>query len=81
MADHDTTSLREQEEFCAADLSRCVCEMFPSVVRVEYHIHADGSEVAVIRYDSGFLRRVDVTGLELYETAQAILDALSREAA
>ena len=38
-------------------------------------------EVAVIRYDSGFLRRVDVTGLELYETAQAILDALSREAA
>lgn len=35
----------------------------------------------MIRHDTGFLRRVDVTGLELYETAQAILDALSREAA
>ena len=35
----------------------------------------------MIRYDTGYLWRVDVTGLALHETAQAILAALGREAA
>nr|WP_325302292.1 hypothetical protein [uncultured Dysosmobacter sp.] len=70
-----------KKNFVRQTWSRCVCEMFPGVVRVEYHLHDDGSEVAVIRYDTGYLWRVDVTGLALHETAQAILAALGREAA
>lgn len=70
-----------KKTFVRQTWSRCVCEMFPGVVRVEYHLHDDGSEVAVIRHDTGYLRRVDVTGMDLHETAQAILDALGREAA
>ena len=70
-----------KKNFVRQTWSRCVCEMFPGVVRVEYHLHDDGSEVAVIRHDTGYLRRVDVTGMDLHETAQAILDTLGREAA
>ena len=40
-------AFESKKNFVRQTWSRCVCEMFPSVVRVEYHIHADGSEASI----------------------------------
>ena len=55
--------------------------MCPGVVRLEYHLHDDGDEVAIIRSADGSTRRVDVTGLDLQESVAAILAELNGEVA
>ena len=66
-----------KKNFITHSLSRCVTDMYPRVCRVEYSIHADGAsgleEVAIIRCEGGYSRRVDITGLDLRETADAVL--------
>ena len=52
--------------------------MCPGVVRLEYHLHDNGDEVAVIRLEEGNIRRVEVTGLNLQESAAAVLEALGK---
>lgn len=70
-----------KKNFLSRTFSRCVAEMCPGVVRLEYHLHDNGDEVTIIRYDSGATERVDVTGLNLQDSVTAVLDALHREAA
>ena len=53
----------------------------PGVVRLEYHLHDNGDEVVIIRCANGSTRRVDVTGLELQESVETILEELGREVA
>lgn len=62
-----------KRRFVSETLSRCVAEMFPGVRCLEYHLHDNGDEVAIIRL-------VDVTGLELQECVQAILARLEEVA-
>ena len=50
-------------------------------VRLEYHLHDNGDEVVIIRCANGSTRRVNVTGLELQESVETILEELSREVA
>ena len=64
-------------------LSRCVATVYPSVCRVAYHVHETDEglrETAVIHLAGGYSRRVDVTGLDLPATLDAVL-AVFREAA
>lgn len=51
------------------------------VVRLEYHLHDNGDEVVIIRCANGSTHRVNVTGLELQESVETILEELSREVA
>lgn len=60
----------QKTQFVKYALSRCVAAMVPEVARLEYHLH-DQDEAVIIR-----LRRVDVTGLDLQQTTQAVLDRL-----
>ena len=76
MRDYDV-----KKNFIARTFSRCVAEMCPGVVRLEYHAHDNGDEVVLIRCADGATRRVDVTGLELRQSVDAILAELGREAA
>ena len=76
MRDYDV-----KKNFIARTFSRCVAEMCPGVVRLEYHAHDNGDEVVLIRCADGTTRRVDVTGLELRQSVDAILAELGREAA
>lgn len=64
--------LKKKTQFVKHDLSRCVAAMIPEVARLEYHLHGQ-DEVVIIRLRSGDLRRVDVTGLDLRQTTQAVL--------
>lgn len=57
------------------DLRRCIAAIVPKVARLEYHLH-DQDEVVIIRLRSGDRRRVGVTGLDLQQTPQAVLDRL-----
>lgn len=70
-----------KRRFVSKTLSRCVAEMCPGVVRLEYHLHDNGDEVVIIRCANGSTRRVDVTGLELQESVETILEELGREVA
>ena len=74
MRDYDV-----KKNFIARTFSRCVAEMCPGVVRLEYHLHDNGDEVVLIRCTDGTTRRVDVTGLELRQSVDAILAELNRE--
>ena len=76
MRDYDV-----KKNFIARTFSRCVAEMCPGVVRLEYHAHDNGDEVVLIRCADGTTRRVDITGLELRQSVDAILAELNREAA
>lgn len=76
MRDYDV-----KKNFIARTFSRCVAEMCQGVVRLEYHAHDNGDEVVLIRCADGTTRRVDVTGLELRQSVDAILAELGREAA
>lgn len=62
--------------FIGRTFSQCVAEMCPGVVRLEYHGHDNGDETVTVRYGAGDTRRVDVTGLDLQESVEAILEAL-----
>lgn len=75
------TTLEMKKNFLSRTFSRCVAEMCPSVVRVEYHLHDDGDEVAIIRCTDGSTRRLDVTGLGLQQSVAAILAELNGEVA
>ena len=70
-----------KKNFLSRSFSRCVAEMCPSVVRVEYHLHDDGDEVVIIRCTDGSTRRVVVTGLDLQQSVAAILAELNGEVA
>lgn len=71
--------LDQKKNFIAKTFSRCVAEMCPGVVRLEYHLHDNGDEVVIIRCANGSTRRVNVTGLELQESVETILKELNRE--
>nr|WP_326216327.1 hypothetical protein [uncultured Oscillibacter sp.]DAZ27250.1 MAG TPA: hypothetical protein [Caudoviricetes sp.] len=74
-------TLDAKKNFLSRTFSRCLAEMCPGVVRLEYHLHDDGDEVAIIRSADGNTRRVDVTGLDLQESVEAILSELNGEVA
>ena len=73
--------LNDKKTFLAHDFSRCVAKMCPEVVRLEYHLHDDGDEVVIIRCADGSTRRVDVTGLNLQQSVEIILETLNGEVA
>lgn len=75
------TMFNVKKNFLSRSFSRCVAEMCPSVVRVEYHLHDDGDEVVIIRCTDGSTRRVVVTGLDLQQSVAAILAELNGEVA
>lgn len=73
--------LEQKKAFISRTFSRCVAEMCPGIVRLEYHLHDNGDEVVIIRCVDGSTRRVDVTGLDLQQSVETILAVLNREAA
>lgn len=70
-----------KKNFLSRTFSRCLAEMCPGVVRLEYHAHDNGDEVAIIRCIDGSTRRVDVTGLNLQQSVEIILETLNGEVA
>lgn len=70
-----------KRNFLSRTFSRCLVEMCPGVVRLEYHAHDNGDEVAIIRCVDGSTRRVDVTGRDLQRSVEAILETLNGEVA
>lgn len=74
-------TLDVKKNFLSRTFSRCLAEMCPGVVRLEYHLHDDGDEVVIIRCANGTTRRVDVTGMELWQSVNAILAELNGEVA
>ena len=62
-----------KRNFLSRTFSRCLAEMCPGVVRLEYHLHDNGDEVST--------RRVDVTGLNLQQSVEIILETLNGEVA
>lgn len=73
-----------KKNFVTRELSRCIAASHPGVVKVEYHPHDDGrqvDEVALLRFDSGYTQRVDVTGKDLHETLREVLEALEGQPA
>ena len=79
--------LREQaferkKDFVNHALSRCVAAMYTNVCRVAYHTRDSDEgwrETAMIYLAGGYSRRVDVTGMDLPATLDAVL-AVFREA-
>ncbi len=70
-----------KRNFLSRTFSRCLAEMCPGVVRLEYHAHDNGDEVVIIRCVDGSTRRVDVTGRDLQRSVEAILETLNGEVA
>lgn len=70
-----------KRNFLSRTFSRCLAEMCPGVVRLEYHAHDNGDEVVIICCVDGSTRRVDVTGLNLQQSVEAILGSLNGEVA
>lgn len=70
-----------KRNFLSRIFSRCLAEMCPGVVRLEYHAHDNGDEVAIIRCVDGSTRRVDVTGRDLQRSVEEILETLNGEVA
>ena len=65
-----------KREFVNHAMSRCVAAMYPNVCRLAYHAEDDGGQMAetvVIHCAGGYSRRVDVTGLGLPATLDAVL--------
>ena len=73
--------LNDKKNFMSHYFSRCVAKICPGVVRLEYHLHDDGDEVVIIRCADGSTRRVDVTGLNLQQSVEIILETLNGEVA
>lgn len=73
--------LEQKKAFISRTFSRCVAEMCPGIVRLEYHFYDNSDEVVIIRCVDGSTRRVDVTGLDLQQSVETILAVLNREAA
>ena len=71
------TTFDVKKNFLSRTFSRCLAEMCPGVVRLEYHLHDDGDEVAIIRCVNGSTRRVVVTGMDLQGSVEAILAELN----
>ena len=72
-----------ERDFVSHALSLCVAAMYPNVCRVSYHTRDTDEglrETAMIHLAGGYSRRVDVTGLDLPATLDAVL-AVFREAA
>ena len=74
-------TLDVKKNFLSRTFSRCLAEMCPGVVRLEYHAHDNGDEVVIIRCADGSTRRVDVTGLNLQQSVEIILETLNGEVA
>lgn len=70
-----------KRNFLSRTFSRCLAEMCPGVVRLEYHLHDNGDEASIIRCSDGSTRRVDVTGLNLQQSVEIILETLNGEVA
>ena len=70
-----------KRNFLSRTFSRCLAEMCPGVVRLEDHLHDNGDEVSIIRCSDGSTRRVDVTGLNLQQSVEIILETLNGEVA
>ena len=73
--------MTDKRRFIGITFSRCVAEMCPGVVRLEYHLHDNGDEVVISRCANGSTHRVDVTRLNLQESVAAILAELNGEVA
>ena len=78
MITRDTYEVKHR--FVSETLSRRVSELWPNVRCLEYYLHDNGDEVAIIRLADNTTRRVDVTGLELQDCVQAILARLEEVA-
>lgn len=70
-----------KKNFVTRELSRCIAASHPGVVKLEYHMHDDGDgwqydEIVIIRFDSGFTKRVNVTGNSLHAIVVDVLSAL-----
>lgn len=74
------TTLYVKKNFLSKNFSNCLAEMCPGVVRLEYQLHDDGDEDVIIRCADGSSHRVDVTGLELWQSVNAILAELNGDA-
>lgn len=72
-------TLNVKKNFLSRTFSRCLVEMCPGVVRLEYHSHDNGDEVVIIRCVDGSTRRVDVAGLDLQQSVETILAVLNQE--
>ena len=76
-------AFERKKDFVNHAPSRCVAAMYPNVCRVAYHTRDTDEglrETAMIHLAGGYSRRVDVTGLDLPATLDAVL-AVFREAA
>ena len=67
-----------KKDFVNHALNRCVASMYPNVCRVAYHTR--DTDEGLRETAGGYSRRVDVTGLDLPATLDAVL-AVFREAA
>lgn len=74
------TTLDVKKNFLSKSFSNCLAEMCPGVVRLEYQLHDDGNEDVIIRCTDGSSRLVDVTGMELWQSVNAILAELNGDA-
>ena len=63
-------TLNVKKNFLSRTFSRCVAEMCPGIVKLEYHFHDNSDEVVIIRCVDGSTRRVDVTGLDLQQSGR-----------
>ena len=69
-------AFERKKDFVNHALSRCVAAMYPNVCRVAYHTRDTDEglrETAMIHLAGGYSRRVDVTGLDLPATLDAVL--------
>ena len=73
------TTFEEKKNFLSKSFSKCLAEMCPGVVRLEYHLHDNGDEVVIFRCVDGSTRRVDVAGLDLQQSVETILAVLNQE--
>jgi len=75
---HDT--FEAKKNFVARELSRCIAASHPGVVNLEYHLLDDGDrvqdEIVIIRFDSGYPKRVNVTADSLHAIVSDVLSAL-----
>ena len=65
--------IEQKKTFISRTFSRCVAEMCPGIVKLEYHLHDNSDEV------DGSTHRVDVTGMDLQQSVETILAVLNRE--
>lgn len=51
--------IEQKKTFISRTFSRCVAEMCPGIVKLEYHLHDNSDEVVIIRCVDGSTRRVE----------------------